>query len=92
VAPAPFGSRYGAADSYEAIEAASLPDSVTRFLKGSECVEVIAEGEDTDPPLDWLADEPSIERIREAKWQRTIDRRICRWSFDWTPAQERNWK
>lgn len=90
-------AHYGLREQYNEIEVLSAPDSVRRFLKGSACVEVVWSGGNPLPPLQWLDSEPSAQEIRLRSqriggWQSNEDRMICRWSFDWQPGCERNWK
>jgi hypothetical protein len=62
------------------------------FLKGSECVEAIWRGEQPEPPLAWLPDEPTEIEIRSKKWQQTTARRLCRWDLDnWSNQREDSW-
>jgi len=90
-APTPCGRAYGTVESYRAIETLSLPKGLERFLKGSECVEAAWRNQTPDPPLPWLVKEPSVDTIRERKWQTTPDRFVRRWNFDWVVSLERTW-
>lgn len=92
MAPSPAGVAYGTEDGYQCIEGFPIPDSVKRFLKGSECVEAVWRGEQPAPVMPWLAEEPTAEIIRQRRWQTTEDRRVCRWSLDWTASRERTWR
>ena len=94
--PKAAGAIHGTEQSYREIDALPIPESVRRFLKGSECVEAVWEGRQPDLVLPWLADEPTAEIIRERGrqkrgWQTNEDRMICRWSFGWDQARERTW-
>jgi hypothetical protein len=91
-APAPFGAAYASADSLRRIAGLDVPDSVRRFLMSSECVEAARDGLDPDPPMPWLAVEPDEDDVRAGKRQSTADRRVVRWSFDWSPMSERTWR
>ena len=90
--PAQASFEYGTEESYRAIDAQSTSDRMKRFLKGSECVEQAFRGKEPNPPLPWLSAEPSVHDVRSRKQQSTPDRRVCRWSFNWTPSLERNWR
>jgi hypothetical protein len=90
--PTAFSGTFGTEDGYALIDVLPIPDSIRRFLKGSECVEAIWQQQNPVPPLPWLAGEPDIDRIAIMRWQTTEDRRIGRWSFDWTPPRERTWR
>ncbi len=90
-APISFNGKYGTQASYRELDALSMPDSVRRFLKGSECIEAAWTGRQPHPPLPWLVDEPNAEDVRQNGWQTTEDRRVCRWNFDWSLSNERNW-
>ena len=96
-APAPAGAAYAIEKAYRKIDALDVPDSVRRFLKGSECVEAVRNGRQPDPVFPWLADEPTAERIRERGrqkrgWQTNDDRMVCRWGFNWDQSKERTWR
>ena len=87
-----FGARYGTQNAYGTIENLRAPDSVKRFLRGSECVEAAWQGYEPEPPIEWLKDEPTAEELRRRKWQTTEDRRVRRWHFGWLAEHERKWK
>ena len=42
-------------------------------------------------PWPWLLDEPDADRLRAARRQTTAERRINRWSLEWSPAMETHW-
>lgn len=90
--PLPFGDELGSAPSYRRIDELELPGRVARFLKGSECVEASWAGATPDAPMTWLLEEPDVDKIGQNKFQKTEDRRVCRWTFEWTPARERYWR
>ncbi|SRR6266446_556885 len=89
--PGPTTAAYGTSSGYSQIDRLPIPESIRRFLKGSECVEAVWRGTQSEPALSWLTQEPTVEQIRRRKWQKTEDRRVCRWHFDWSPTDERIW-
>jgi hypothetical protein len=89
--PEPMGDAYGTGRSYSVIDCIAASDNVKRFLKGSECVEAVWQGEQPTAPMAWLSEEPSAERLAKQKLQATSDRTVCRWRFDWSVRKERIW-
>jgi len=45
----------------------------------------------TAAPYTWLRDEPDIQTLRTARRQSRHERRVNRWSFDWSSAREPRW-
>lgn len=90
-APTPFAGpdgSYATKVSYERIDAARFSKRVAAFLKGSEVVEAFCARQPSTPPFEWLSADKSRAELSSLKTQTTADRRVPRWSRDWSIEQE----
>jgi hypothetical protein len=65
-----------------------LSDKLRALLLGLRVLEIARQGGDPAPPFEWLENELPRDDHEKRFRQSTESRRVNRWSFDWTPANE----